>query len=313
MILARAPLRVSFFGGGSDIASHYQTWGGDFLSMAIDKYVYVAVNKTPHKHIKVSYSQQELVTSVDDIKNDIVKNTLKLFDIDSGIDISIFADIPTVGTGLAGSSALTCALIAALVKFKNHTTYRPYAIAELACYVEIDMCGWKIGKQDQYASAFGGMNHCSINKTGEVRVHKMMDNSIHRHMILVPTNISRHSSEILENIDFEKKSKIICGLADIARKAYWGIPGWSNYGSLLNRSWDLKRQMDDGVSNPEIDELIARMKNAGASGCKLLGAGGGGYMLAIANDVSDIEDEFPDRVCLRVNIAEDGAKVIYHD
>lgn len=312
MILAKAPLRVSFFGGGSDIPAHYLTYGGDVVSTAIDKYVYVAVNKTPHKHIKISYSEQELVYDVKDIKNEIIRNALDYFNIKSGIDISTFADIPTIGTGLAGSSAFTCALVAALAEFINEPV-DAYDIAYIACHIEINMCGWKIGKQDQYASAFGGMNHINFSDIDRVTINRINPNHIDDYMILIPTNIQRKASEILENIDFEKKSYQIRNLAALANTYAKTLPSVEDYGTALDFAWSLKREMDGGISNPEIDEMITRCKNAGAVGCKLLGAGGGGYMLALAKDIRDIIDEFPDRVCLPVKVSNEGAKVVYHD
>ena len=133
MILAKAPMRVSFFGGGSDIPAHYQRWGGSTLSMSIDKYVYVAVGHTPHNHIKVSYAKQETVKRVNEIQNEIVRNALKYFNIESNIEINSFADIPTMGTGLGGSSAFTCALVRALGEYCGHTM-NEYDTAELACH-----------------------------------------------------------------------------------------------------------------------------------------------------------------------------------
>lgn len=317
MILAKAPLRVSFIGGGSDIPEHYLEWGGDVISTAIDKFVYVAVNKTPHNHIKISYSEQELVTDVEQIKNDIVRNALIYFDIRSGIDISTFADIPTIGTGLAGSSAFTCALVSALYKFKGYEV-NEYRIAELACHIEINMCGWKIGKQDQYASAFGGMNHLRFHtelneRPGRVSVNRIDPNNIDRHMVLIPTNIQRHASEILGNIDFDRKAAVIREMAHMASLHSAYLPSLDTYGEILNQGWKLKKEMSDGITNPEIDAIYDRCMKAGAVGCKLLGAGGGGYMLALACYTSKIHKEFDDRVCLDVKIAKEGAKVVYSD
>ena len=171
MILAKAPLRVSFFGGGSDIPTHFAQWGGATISTAIDKYVYVAVMHTPHNHIKISYSKQECVEHVDEIQNEIVRNALKFFGIKSNIEITSFADIPTIGNGLGGSSAFTCALVKALSAYLDYEYVNPYGLAKTACHIEIDLCGWKIGMQDQFASAFGGMNYIQYaNKLSNCRI-----------------------------------------------------------------------------------------------------------------------------------------------
>lgn len=313
MILAKAPLRVSFFGGGSDIPAHYLQWGGSTISTAIDKYVYVAVGKTPQNHIKVNYSKQELVTKVDDLQNEIVKNALHYFGIKNNIEITTFADIPTVGTGLAGSSAFTCALVAALAEYCGFTRYSEYELAEAACQIEILMCGWNIGKQDQYASAFGGMNYIHYSNSDNVFVSKINPNGIYSSMVLIPTNIQRHAAEVLNKIDFNDKTFVIRELSRIADLHKGYAPSLELYGPLLNTAWGYKKQMEGGISNPEIDFLYERCREAGAVGAKLLGAGGGGYMLALTDNKNKLKAEFTERVCLDVSVALDGAKVVYKD
>lgn len=313
MILAKAPLRVSFFGGGSDIPAHYLQWGGSTISTAIDKYVYVAVGKTPQNHIKVNYSKQELVTRVEDIQNEIVKNALHYFGIKNNIEITTFADIPTVGTGLAGSSAFTCALVAALAEYCGFKRYTPYELAEAACYIEILMCEWNIGKQDQYASAFGGMNYIQYLNSDRILVNNINPNGIDHNMVLIPTNIQRHAAEILNKIDFDEKTYVIRELSHIADLNCKYAPTLELYGPLLKQSWEFKKRMEGSISNPEIDSMYDRCLAAGATGAKLLGAGGGGYMLALTDNKSKIKAEFSDRVCLDVEVAQDGARVVYKD
>ena len=316
MILAKAPLRVSFFGGGSDIPTHFATWGGATISTAIDKYVYVAVMHTPHDHIKVSYSKQECVTDIEDLQNDIVKNALKFFGIKSNIEITSFADIPTIGNGLGGSSALACALVKALSAYLGYEYINPYGVAKTACHIEIDLCGWKIGMQDQFASAFGGMNYIVYANelgNGRVDVKRMDTNSIENYMILSPTNVEHHAAKILDNINFETKTFVIRELAHMAEMQGTQPVKAHEYGRLLDSAWMLKKQMDDSISNDEIDIMYERCKSAGAMGAKLLGAGGGGYMLALTESKSKIRQEFSDRTCLDVGIAHEGARVVYTD
>ncbi len=316
MILAKAPLRVSFFGGGSDIPAHFATWGGATISTAIDKYVYVAVMHTPHNHIKVSYSKQELVTNVDDIQNEIVRNALKFFGIKSNIEITSFADIPTIGNGLGGSSAFTCALVKALSAYLGYEYVNPYGVAKTACHIEIDLCGWKIGMQDQFASAFGGMNYIKYaNELGEGRVDvKRLDsNTIENYMILIPTNVEHHAAKILDTINFEAKTFTIRELATMADIQGTQKVNIYDYGRLLDSAWALKKQMSAEISNSEIDIMYERCKDAGALGAKLLGAGGGGYMLALTESKEKIRREFSDRTCLDVGISHEGARVVYRD
>jgi len=277
MILAKAPMRVSFFGGGSDIASHYTRWGGSTLSMAIDKYVYVAVGHTPHDHIKVSYAKQETVKHVSDIQNEIVRNALTYFNIRSNIEINSFANIPTMGTGLGGSSSFTCALVAALMKYTGRTNIDSYEIAETACHIEIELCKWNIGKQDQYASAFGGMNYIKYYPDTRIKVQKIDSNGIDHNMILVPTNITRHASEILDRIDMHDKSSLLMELSKQADFYAEHYPEIISYSTALNEAWKMKKALEKNISNPEIDEMYDRCIQAGALGAKLLGAGGGGF------------------------------------
>jgi D-glycero-alpha-D-manno-heptose-7-phosphate kinase len=316
VILSKAPLRVSFFGGGSDIPAHFAKWGGATISTAIDKYVYVSVMHTPHNHIKVSYSKLECVTEVEDIQNEIVKNALKFFGIKSNIEITSFADIPTIGNGLGGSSAFTCALVKALSAYLGFEYVNPYAIAKTACHIEIDLCGWKIGMQDQFASAFGGMNYIEYaNELGKSRVDvKRLDsNAIENYMILVPTNVEHHAAKILDNINFEAKTFIIRQVADMAKIQGTQQVNINAYGQLLDSAWILKKQMSNEISNSDIDIMYDRCKSAGAYGAKLLGAGGGGYMLAITDSKEMIRREFSDRTCLDVGISHEGARVVYRD
>ena len=313
MILAKAPLRVSFFGGGSDIPAHFLQWGGATISTAINAYVYVAVMHTPHDHIKVSYSKQELVTDVDDIQNEIVRNALKFFGIKSNIEITSFADIPTIGNGLGGSSAFTCALIKALSAYLGYEYVNPYLIAKTACNIEIDMCGWKIGMQDQFASAFGGMNYIEYSNSGRVDVKRLDTMAIENYMILIPTNVEHHAAKILDNINFEAKTFTIRELARIAEMQGTQLVNPFDYGRLLDSAWILKKQMSAEISSSDIDIMYDRCKDAGAYGAKLLGAGGGGYMLAITDSKEMIRREFSDRTCLDVGISHEGARVVYRD
>ena len=313
MILAKAPLRVSFFGGGSDIPAHFEKWGGATISTAINAYVYVAVMHTPHDHIKISYSKQELVTNVDDIQNEIVRNALKFFGIKSNIEITSFADIPTIGNGLGGSSAFTCALIKALSAYLGYEYVNPYLIAKTACHIEIDLCGWKIGMQDQFASAFGGMNYIEYSNSGRIDVKRLDTMAIENYMILIPTNVEHHAAKILDSINFEAKTFTIRELARIAEMQSTQLVNPFDYGRLLDSAWILKKQMSAEISSSYIDIMYDRCKDAGAYGAKLLGAGGGGYMLAITDSKEMIRREFSDRTCLDVGIAHEGARVVYRD
>lgn len=324
MILAKAPLRVSLFGGGSDIPAFYTKHTGATISMAIDKYVYVGVMQTPHDHVKVAYSKQELVPTFAEVQNDIVREALRYFGIKKNIEITTFADIPTIGTGLGGSSAFTCALVAALGEYTS-AKFDSYDIAEIACHIEINMCGWNIGKQDQYASAFGGMNYIQYGCYSSfgfwdedkiedrILVTRMKPMDTQYHCLLIPTNFTRHSSEVIDTIDFDTKEMLLYDMADIAKSLKEVVPSYSEYAKCLNESWDLKKKLSKEISSSEIDRMLQMCMDNGASACKLLGAGGGGYMLAWTQEKETLKKIFSDRVCLDFKIAQNGAQVVYRD
>jgi D-glycero-alpha-D-manno-heptose-7-phosphate kinase len=192
--------------------------------------------------------------------------------------------------------------------------YNEYDLAELACHIEIDLCGWKIGKQDQYASAFGGMNYIRYLNSGKVQVHRMNPKFIEDNMTLVPTHIDRHASKILDKIDFNdtQKTYVIRELSHMADMIHNQDLTVKEYGDHLNIAWMLKKQMDDGITNSKIDAMLNRCIAAGAYGAKLLGAGGGGYMLTLNKGYS-IHEAFKNRICLDVGVSYEGAKVVYTD
>ena len=320
MILAKAPLRVSFFGGGSDIPAHYMKHTGATVSMAIDKYVYVAVTETPQNHIKVSYSEQEVVTKLGDLKNELVRETLDYFGITSNIEITTFSDIPTVGTGLGGSSAFVCALVTALLRLRGFE-WSAYNIADAAAFIEIYKCQRNIGEQDQYASTFGGMNYIKYGRShddkiyDEVSVTKMWPASyLAERCLLIPTNITRTAHSVLDKVNLGEQASNINDLAMIAHT--YGVKnpnGWANYAESLNTVWEKKKKLSSGISSSDIDNLYYTCLANGAKGGKLLGAGGGGYFLAMTADKDRLRGAFPDRVCLDVKIAERGAEIVYAD
>jgi D-glycero-alpha-D-manno-heptose-7-phosphate kinase len=320
VILARAPLRVSWFGGGSDIPEFYNSTplGGATVSMAINKYVYVAVSRTPNKHIKLSYMKQELVTDVNDLEHDIVRETLKFFKFDHGLEINTWADVPTVGSGLGGSSAFTCALICAMFKLVNYTP-TPLEVAEIASDIEINKCGYRIGKQDQYASALGGFNFIRYVKddTWHKSITLPFANDIANHCVLIPTGITRNASDVLKTVDIKKKKKYLLMLAELANR----IPYCEDitpevFGKGLSHAWNIKKDTSDSISNLELDNLYEKIISIPyVTGAKLLGAGGGGYFLAMVEYSNQryLMAEFPDKNCLTFNPASSGASVVYND
>lgn len=290
MIIVRAPLRISFVGGGTDLAAFYTKTPGRVLSAAIDKYVYVTVTKTPFKEVKVRYSAGETVQHPRYLKHDRVREALLELGITSNIDIGTFSHLPGQ-TGLGSSSAFSVALIKALHTFKGERLGATEC-AEGACRLEIDLVGEPIGKQDQYASAVGGMNVLQFNPDHSVTVEPLYLDFKRRldfenHLLLFFTGITREAASVLT----EQRQKTHSGDNLEALKAMANSVSafrsaltegdFEKVGGILHEGWERKKTLASNVSNPVLDELYEAGRAAGAWGGKVLGAGGGGCLLFV--------------------------------
>lgn len=326
MIVTKTPLRISFFGGGSDVEAFYQHHQGAVLSTTIDKYIHLAVQRVAQPHYKVMYSEVEQVKTVWDIKHDRVKATLMHFDTPAGIEIASFADIPTKGTGLGSSSAFTAGLVQAMAAYNGHQMSR-YDVADLACKIEIEECGERIGKQDQYASTFGGFNFITFDKEGvDVAPLNIASQTLEwfgDNLLCFYTGQTRSASTILSDqvSKLERKDSDITfftkELVDMAytAKAELRAGRLQNVGALLNDGWRIKKKLSSGISNPFIDEMYEDALKAGALGGKLLGAGGGGYLLLYVptrHQVSVLEKlkRYQNFV---FNFTDEGSSIVYSD
>lgn len=289
MIISRTPLRVSFFGGGTDLAAFYELEDGAVLSTAIDKYIFATVNKKFDDHIRISYSKTEIVESVDQVKHELIREAMKLTGVDGGIEITTIADIPSQGTGLGSSSTFTVGILNALYAYKGQHISAEI-LAEQACSIEIGIVGAPIGKQDQYISSYGGLQFIQFNRDGSVFVDPIvcsreMKNALQDNFMLFYTGITRRANTILEE---QKKNssakkieelKVLKELAFRAKKVLQVDQSIDEFGVLLDESWKIKKSLASGITKPEIDEMYALAKNAGALGGKIAGAGGGGFLL----------------------------------
>ena len=288
MIITKTPLRVSFFGGGSDIPQFYESNRGLVLSTTIDKQIYIAVNKTRTPHTKVMYSEIEVVKDSLYLKHDRVREVLQQYDIKNYIEIASFSDIPTKGTGLGSSSTFTVGLLKAIHEMLG-IECNNYELAEQACHIEIDRCKQPIGKQDQYAAAFGGFNAIAFegNNTAVIPINITTDISyrLNDNLICFNTGITRQASSVLENqvkglkdVASVDNTSHMVDMAEVALKLL--LKGrLDDFGSLLGESWETKKKLSDNISNPTIDEMYNKAMKSGALGGKILGAGGGGYLL----------------------------------
>jgi len=287
LIISQTPLRVSFFGGGTDLADYYKKSGGAVLSVAIDKYIYIIVNSRYDNKIILNYSEREKVDSVDEINHNIFREGLKITGITQGIEITSIADIPSEGSGLGSSSSFTVGLLNALFAYKGEFK-NSYEIADLACKIEIDILHEPIGKQDQYAAAFGGFKIYEFNKDDTVTV-KNLDlssrdyNNLNLNSIMFYTGITRKAASVLsdqkENIP--EKSDVLDRLKELV---YTGENCFTKLdiktiGILLDINWEEKKKLSNKIENEEINNIYNQAKMAGIFGGKLLGAGGGGFFL----------------------------------
>ncbi|MFN4299426.1 MAG: GHMP kinase [Thermaurantimonas sp.] len=290
MIITKTPFRISFVGGGSDLRSFYSRRKGAVLSTTINKYMYISSHDffEPDK-IRTKYSVTETVSSVAELKHPILRTVLTQLQISGGVEISSIADVPS-GTGMGSSSSFTVGVLHNLmVRQQNIVTKEKLAAG--ACEVEIDILGEPIGKQDQYAAAYGGLNLIEFLPDESVRVTPLYlkpenKKALEEHLVLFYIGSQRSASAILSEQNKNTASQIekfnaLCQMADMAEELYCRLleGDLESMGHLLHKNWQLKRQLAGGISNPTIDEIYDTALKAGALGGKLLGAGGGGFML----------------------------------
>ncbi len=327
MIISRTPLRASFFGGGTDFAAYFRNsrFGyGTVISTALDMHVYITVNKRWDGRIRVVYSGNELVNTVDEVKHNIIREALKMTGIGSGIEIVYMADLPmtNLGVGLASSSALAVGALNALHAFKGETVSAE-TLAREACDLEIRHLGQEIGIQDQYAVACGGFHQYVFHSDGTVEVLPVAEDEALRdelvsRLMLFYTGKARDSRPIFKEqkeTTARKKEEVLDPLVEAVREARRALSDrdLDRWGTLLRETWELKKQFASGVSNPDIDDMYGRALRAGALGGKILGAGGGGFLLLY------VRPEDQDRVRLALSdfqevafrMDPEGSRIIY--
>lgn len=320
MILVKTPLRISFFGGGSDIPSHYENFGGEVLSTTIDQYMYTALCKTSMEGVKVVYNEIEIAKTIDEIKHDRVRECLRYFDINNHVEISSFAEIPTKGTGLGSSSTFTVGLINALAKLVGWKLNK-FEVAELACYIEIEACKEKIGKQDQYAASFGGLNHYEFSKDEVIVTPVNIPNytlyDLNSNLMMFYTGVTRNAADILakQSADSWDKAHFMFQMVTMAKYGinYLKQEMLDDFGNLLNESWQLKKQMSEGISNPAFDQIYEDAISAGALGGKILGAGGGGFFLFYVpyNNQDKVREKLRHLKEFKFRFETEGSQIVY--
>jgi D-glycero-alpha-D-manno-heptose-7-phosphate kinase len=292
VIVTRTPVRVSFLGGGTDYPDYFRRHGGQTLGVAIDRYSYITVNRLAGLFdytIRVSYSRMELATRLEDVQHPAVRECLRFLKIDGGVEIHYVGDLPA-RTGLGSSSSFTVALLHALHTFEGSMASQQQ-LAEEACHVEHEMIRERVGVQDQYTCAFGGLVHLRMAKDGRVTIERVplpaeRLAALQAHLMLLYTGIRRDAHAVLEEqLDRTRSGAIAQDLSQLGALVDEGVETLSGsgpierFGELLDSAWQIKRQLSSKITSDAIDGYYARARAAGAVGGKLLGAGGGGFLL----------------------------------
>ncbi|HEY6793307.1 MAG TPA: hypothetical protein VI248_01350 [Kineosporiaceae bacterium] len=322
MIITQTPLRVGLVGGGTDLPDYYREHGGRVLNAAIDKYVYVIVKQRFDDDLYVNYSKKEIVSRVEDVEHDLVREALHMTGVRGGLEITTLADIPSAGSGLGSSSSVTVGLLQALFAYQG-VQVTAAELAERACTIEIERCRKPIGKQDQYAAAFGGICDLRFGPGDRVVSERVtLDQTTRRRLqeqlLLFFTGVTRSADTILAEQTAHLVDRLpqLHQLRDLAGEAVSGLleGDVDALGVALDKSWQAKRALASGVSTTAIDEAVEAALAAGATGAKVTGAGGGGFLLVVcplANQGA-VRDQLAHLRELPIAIEPMGSRVIFN-
>jgi D-glycero-alpha-D-manno-heptose-7-phosphate kinase len=322
MIISKTPLRVSFVGGGTDISDYYKRGYGAVVSAAINRYIYVTVHKRFDPSIRVSYTKTETVKHVDDLEHGIANACLKWVGIENGIEITSIGEIPA-GTGLGSSSALIVGMLNALYRYVGKAVTAK-ELFDQACEIEINVLKSPIGKQDQAAAAFGGLNYFRFNADDSIE-HRAIDLSeadllrIESKLMLLYTGLTRNASKLLleQKSQIDAKLPVLDFMRDQAEEMYKLLlsEGFTpRFGEMLHAGWEKKRSLTGLISSSDIDDMYARALEAGAIGGKLLGAGSGGCLLFYCDESNQsrvLEELGLQQLPFCIDM--DGSRIIYSE
>jgi D-glycero-alpha-D-manno-heptose-7-phosphate kinase len=322
MIIVQTPLRVSLFGGGTDFRSFFEAEGGAVLTTAIDKYIFVTIKKRFDQKLRIGYTKQEVVDSVNEIQHDLIRQALCKTGILEGVEITTMGDIPAAGSGLGSSSTVTVGSLHAMYAYLGQLVTAEQ-LAREACAIEIEELGRPIGIQDQYIAAYGGLRLMEFSTSGQVTSEQLVLNENHmrtlnENLLLFFTGITRKASSVLteQSDTIIQHSVVLRKLKTMAYTARDELKAGNVdvIGEMLHESWQFKKRLASNVSNADIDQMYQAARQAGATGGKISGAGGGGFLLlycrherqeAVRAALSSLQ-ELPFRV------ENDGSKVIFN-
>lgn len=322
MIIVQTPLRISFFGGGTDFPSYYMEEGGCVLSSAIDKFIFLTIKERFDAKLRVGYTRTEMVDDIDQIQHELIREALRLTGIRSGVEITTMGDIPSEGSGLGSSSTVTVGALHAMYAYLGEIVSAE-RLAREACTIEIVKLKKPIGVQDQYIAAYGGLRFIEFMTDGEVKVEKInistdARRALNDNFLLFFTGVSRSASSILT----EQKSKIKDRLTELREikhmahqaRAYIEAENFDALGELMHQSWELKKRLAGTISNGQINEMYETARRAGAIGGKIAGAGGGGFLLLYVpyERQSKVRAALSGLQELPFRLESDGTKIIFN-
>jgi D-glycero-alpha-D-manno-heptose-7-phosphate kinase len=322
VIVTQTPLRISFVGGGTDFRGFYETGYGSVVSTAIDKFVYVIIKERFDRFIRVGYSRTEMVESIDEVQHDLVREALQLVGVEQGLEIATMADIPSEGSGLGSSGTVLVGILHALHIYKGDTVTAEQ-LAQEACHIELDILKRPIGKQDQYIAAYGGLRHFEFCSNEQVEVSTIQLNErdlwqLNESLLLFYTGVTRKSADVLaeQTMNIPNRMEVLTAMRNQGDELAGHLRRGKiiELGPMLQRNWQRKKQLASGVSNTAIDSLYDRAMRSGASGCKIAGAGGGGFLLVCVppRKRNAVREELSELRELPITLARDGSKVIFN-
>lgn len=324
MLISRTPLRISFAGGGSDLPAFYREEPGAVVSTTINKYIYINVNTKFDHGIRASYAITETVNSVDELRHELIREAMKLLKLTGGIEITSISDIPSQGTGLGSSSTYTVGLLNALYAYTGRFAGAE-RLAREACDIEIERCAKPIGKQDQYIAAYGGLQYIQFNPDESVFVDPIIcrpatKQRLQERLLMFYTGVTRSANHILEqqkanterDVDRRRTLRTMTRMAQDLRAALHN-DDLDSFGEILHEGWQLKQQLATGISNQRINEWYGRAREHGAIGGKILGAGGGGFLLVYApvERHAEIIAALPELSLMPFAFEPQGSKIVY--
>jgi D-glycero-alpha-D-manno-heptose-7-phosphate kinase len=322
VIVTQTPLRISFAGGGTDLAAYYEGREGYVVSAAIDKYAYVVVKERFDDEIYLNYMRKEIRSDVASIEHGLIREAMRMTGVESGIEVTLLSDIPSEGSGLGSSSSFTVGLLNAFYAYRGEQVTAERLASE-ACQIEIERLGKPIGKQDQYIAAYGGLRGFRFRGDGGVDVKalclpgdKLRELSGRLHLFF--TGVTRQADAILSEQKGATRDRLreLDAIKQLALELEPALEArdFDRLGRVLHENWELKRRLASGISNPAIEEMYARARASGALGGKICGAGGGGFLLVYcAPDRQErLAKGMHDYRILPFQLERDGSKVIFN-